>query len=225
MNCLLCGGSLKATLSFNWVLSWQRVQDNYLCSSCRREFVRIAGATCSGCGRRWPGMCPDCRQWQAKQAALLCNRALYVYNNAMRTYMQRYKFQGDYRLRRIFSDELQAALAKWYPRWQGWVYVPLPVDEVTWQTRGFNQVAGFLTGLSVKEVLMTIHSHHQKQSTKTRGARLQTPQPFQAKPTAARFSRVVLVDDVYTTGRTLYHAREALATVGVQHIRSVTLAR
>lgn len=94
MNCLLCGGSLKATLSFSWVLSWQRVQDNYLCSSCRREFVRIAGATCSGCGRRWPGMCPDCRQWQAKQAALLCNRALYVYNNAMRTYMQRYKFQG-----------------------------------------------------------------------------------------------------------------------------------
>ncbi|MFK5675956.1 ComF family protein [Ligilactobacillus sp. LYQ60] len=207
------------------MLSWQRIQDDYLCSACRKEFVRLTGSTCPGCGRKWPELCPDCRRWRTQQPSLLCNRALYAYNNAMRTYMQRYKFQGDYRLRRVFSDELQTALTKWYPRWQGWIYVPLPVDDITWQTRGFNQVVGFLSGIAIKEGLMMIPSCHQKQSTKTRTARLQTKQPFQAKPSAARFARVVLVDDVYTTGRTLYHARKALTAVGVQHIRSVTLAR
>lgn len=170
-------------------------------------------------------MCPDCRRWRVNQSSLLCNRALYAYNNAMRTYMQRYKFQGDYRLRRVFSDELQATLTRWYPRWQGWVYVPLPVDEATWQTRGFNQVTGFLSDIPVKEALTMVPACHRKQSTKPRVARLQTVQPFRAKTAAQRFSRVVLVDDVYTTGRTLYHARNALAGVGVRYIRSVTLAR
>lgn len=225
MNCLLCGCSLKTALSFRWVLSWQGVQDDYLCSSCRKEFVRISGPTCPGCGRRWPQLCPDCRRWRLHQSSLLCNRALYAYNSAMRTYMQRYKFQGDYRLRQVFSAELQTTLTQWYPRWRGWIYVPLPVDDATWQTRGFNQVVGFLPDITIKRGLTMIPSCHQKQSTKTRAARLQTNQPFQAKTSAARFSRVVLVDDVYTTGRTLYHAREALTAVGVRHVRSVTLAR
>lgn len=45
------------------------------------------------------------------------------------------------------------------------------------------------------------------QSSKTREQRLQTKQPFKLlQPSVVFGKRVVLVDDVYTTGRTLYHA-------------------
>ncbi|MDO4456609.1 MAG: hypothetical protein Q4B66_08000 [Ligilactobacillus agilis] len=36
---------------------------------------------------------------------------------------------------------------------------------------------------------------------------------------------MVLLDDVYTTGRTLYHARVVLKTHGAALVRSVTLSR
>ncbi len=36
----------------------------------------------------------------------LHHRGLYRYNEAMKEYMQRYKFNGDYRLRVVFQREL-----------------------------------------------------------------------------------------------------------------------
>ena len=40
-----------------------------------------------------------------------------------------------------------------------------------------------------------------------------------------RNQRVLLVDDVYTTGRTLFHAAELLYKNGAETVKSLTFAR
>lgn len=138
----------------------------------------------------------------------------------MKDFMAQYKFQGDYRLHRVFQDEFTQTVQKLKPT----LVVPIPATEHTMLTRGFNQAtelyAGELTNLLA-------HAHHDKtpQSAKDRQERLATPQPFvleESSPLVGQ--RIVLIDDIYTTGRTLYHAAELLRNQGCQEIVSVTLA-
>ncbi len=65
------------------------------------------------------------------------------------------------------------------------------------------------------------------QSEKSREERLQMTQPFELKVSKEKIrnQRVLLVDDVYTTGRTLFHAAELLYKNGAETVKSLTFAR
>nr|MCH9869498.1 hypothetical protein [Serratia marcescens] len=78
------------------------------------------------------------------------------------------------------------------------------------------------------EPLTVSGNHKVDQSSKTRVDRLQTTQPFEFKEgmePRIRGRRILLVDDVYTTGRTLYHASAQLKSAGAAAVFSMTLAR
>lgn len=93
-------------------------------------------------------------------------------------------------------------------------------------TRGFNQVKGLLGGCTITEVLVHQHKDKLAQSHKSRTERLATPQPFLLKNAARVLNeRVILVDDIYTTGRTLYHAAVLLKEAGASEVLSISLAR
>ncbi|WP_251944019.1 ComF family protein [Ligilactobacillus murinus] len=154
------------------------------------------------------------------------NKAFYVYAEPnMRAYFEAYKFQGDYRLRQIFVKTLQDHCKKYLHR--GWLVVVIPVDEQTLATRGFDQVVGFLPDIPKKMYLYHLKKFDRcPQSHKSRQERLATPQPFgYCGPADLERKNILLVDDIYTTGSTLYHARELLLAHNCGCVRSVTLAR
>ena len=159
---------------------------------------------------------------------LLNNQALYCYHNeAMRDYFEQYKFAGDYYLRKIFQAEFQQFIRQKYPQ-RKWKYCIIPVDRQTKASeRGFNQVEGLAAKLKNERWLRMDDARHRiKQSHKNRAERMQTQQPFILKsPAKVKNQFVVLIDDIYTTGRTLYHAQDLLLKAGAAEIRSVTLAR
>ena len=65
-----------------------------------------------------------------------------------------------------------------------------------------------------------------KQSHKDRAMRMKTKQPFEyVGPNNLSDKKILLVDDIYTTGRTLYHAKALLEDAGAKFVTSVTLAR
>ena len=64
-----------------------------------------------------------------------------------------------------------------------------------------------------------------KQSEKTRQERLQLKQPFKIREGLVIPRKVLLVDDVYTTGATLHLAAKALTEMGVEEVDSLTLFR
>lgn len=65
------------------------------------------------------------------------------------------------------------------------------------------------------------------QSQKARQDRMETPQPFKLVMGTERLrqQRVILVDDIYTTGRTMRHAADLIIENGAKSVTGLTLAR
>jgi len=223
-HCLLCHQVLQPQMTLAQFWRWQPLPVPVVCPRCEQQFERITAMHCPQCGRQQTGIavCHDCERWGEHP---LQNHAVYTYNDAMKAYMQQYKFQGDYALRRVMMGPLQQALAQ-----QDYeVLVPIPVNQETWQTRGFNQVTGWLQNQPFQQALLvTVDHKDQPQSAKTRQQRLLTQQPFSLAPNAAmvlKNKRILLLDDVYTTGRTLRHAAAQIYLGGAKAVTSLTLAR
>ena len=117
-----------------------------------------------------------------------------------------------------------------------WV-IPLPLSAERLQERGFNQawdLASVLarqsrTRAQADARLLLRLKHALPQSQLKRAARLTNVKgafqvdPLRAHELAGR--RVVLVDDVMTSGASLFSAAQALRDAGAAHITAVVLAR
>ena len=115
--------------------------------------------------------------------------------------------------------------------------IPVPLSPQRLQTRGFNQAwelctalarqAGTQARLDARLLLRTRHTRPQSQ-LKRKDRLANVKGAFQVDPLRAaelRGRRVVLVDDVMTSGASLYTAAQALRDAGATHITAAVLAR
>lgn len=112
------------------------------------------------------------------------------------------------------------------------IVLPVPLSTERLRARGFNQSALLAQRLSVSKThsrtLLRLHAT-EAQSTLPRAQRLRNLRgAFAVEPlhaAALHGQRVVLVDDVMTTGATLEAAALPLRQAGVAHITAIVLAR
>ena len=110
--------------------------------------------------------------------------------------------------------------------------LPLPLSTQRLQERGYNQALLLARALEpdkvASDVLLRI-LHTPPQSTLARKERLRSLQhAFAVDPlhaTRMRGKRVVLVDDVMTTGASLHAAAGVLRQAGASHVTALVLAR
>ncbi|WP_298730431.1 phosphoribosyltransferase family protein [uncultured Granulicatella sp.] len=170
-------------------------------------------------------VCLDCQKWhQVKGAVLLKNTALYAYDEAGRKFMELFKFVGDTRVTALVIKELRQELLGYQKK--GYVLCPLPSSEASLKKREFETIPTLVKQCSVTTVSLLEHiGSGKKQSEKTRQERLQLKQPFRVKEGVLIPKKVLLVDDVYTTGATIHLAAKALKEMGVEEVESLTLFR
>ncbi|MFC4811622.1 ComF family protein [Paenibacillus sp. GCM10023250] len=217
-----------------------------LCKRCIRSIPWIARVYCPVCGR--PERCPDCVR--RTRTAFVANRSAVRYDATIREWIALYKYSGHEALEPVLGEMLNAAChamqAEMSRHQRGMAFdgiVPVPVSGERLMERGFNQAARLAEYVASGQSLPCFDilrrtRHSEKQSHKTRGARLRdTRGLFEADAAAvasmaelvmrlraARASscppassanlpiRLLLIDDVYTTGSTVNACAQAIAS-------------
>ncbi|KRN45863.1 putative ComF operon protein 3 [Weissella viridescens] len=194
-----------------------------ICRTCKKRFERITGLKCRQCGRDVAevddNQCLDCRVWMKRTNGQIKHVSLYHYNEIMQHYFKYYKFQGGYHLSQLFCSEIQRTIRKMNVE----VVVPIPLSDVKYSARGFNQVEAWL-GTDYQQLLKRVHQTD-SQSKRTKWERINSSNPFSVSTHQPypKECRICLVDDIYTTGTTIRQAYEVIRQAGYRNICSLSL--
>lgn len=213
-TCLLCEQEFTPPVQFAQLFSFKPARKNKICLQCLKQFEKLADNRCSGCDKELSQgfMCSDCRNWQAIYGKnILHNHALYRYNSAFHDLMVAYKRRGDYVLREVLQDLCYDYLCKTNYDF----YVPVPTSPEHQSRRQFDTIFAIYADILPLTPLLIKQSGSHAQGEKNKEERLKTPQSFlidkniKIKENIVS-GKVLILDDIYTTGRTLYHARDCL---------------
>lgn len=216
--------------------------DGRFCQRCLDSISLITGPICICCGRPFvsqecePHLCWECIK-KPEKIAFSTARSFFVYKGALLDAIHMFKYNGKTSL----SKPLIAIMADSQHVFEktGLLFnshdliVPVPLHKKRLKERGFNQSLMLAKGLAgiynlpvdylnlkrIRETDPQINLKGEERVNNVRGA-------FAAEDTAAfKDKRVLLIDDVYTTGATVLECSRVLKKAGAKNIDVVTLAR
>lgn len=153
----------------------------------------------------------------------------YTKDGLVADMIHRIKYNGQYRLARKLGKLLGDHL-KSHKDLTGYCIVPVPIHKKRRMERGFNQSEELAKGirqsipLSVKNNLLVRTQYEKSQTAKDKYARAELlKQSFTLNSKEELPIKILLVDDVVTTGSTLESCVELLSQRGINNIAVATL--
>ena len=200
-----------------------------LCAACRSRLRRIGAPACARCGAPtlWP--VARCRECTRRRLAFSSARAAVAYAGPAKDLVAAWKEHGLRRAATQAADLLAHSVAR--PAADVIAYIP--PDPQRLLERGHHpaehlaRALGRTWGLDVERLLMRSRSAaaRPRQATLHRDERLRNARGAFAARLDRVPTRVLLVDDVYTTGATVNAGASALRAAGARRVEVVTFAR
>ncbi len=140
------------------------------------------------------------------------------------------KYRGNLALGEALASQMVDFLRSLH--WDADTMIPVPLGKNRLKERGYNQVAlvaeplAYLTGLvyspkalwKSRETRSQVGLNVSQRRDNVHGA-------YQADPKTVKGKTIVLMDDVATTGSTIFSCTEALLVAGARDVYAITIAR
>ena len=198
-----------------------------LCPACLAAIAYIGPPACPSCGGRTtrPGTCPVCRAYPNALDGIV---AATAFERPVRECIHALKYEGQRGYAAVLAAMARTALIR-LPVAD--VVVPVPLSRERLRDRGFNQsllIAQHLAGdaLPVLPGWLARTRDTPPQVGQDREARhANVADAFACPDPAVRGQRILLLDDVATTGATLDACARALRAAGVASVHALVVAR
>ncbi len=202
-----------------------------VCDACVARFAQPQ-PRCRRCAAPVPAGVAECGRCVRDPPPLDECRAAVAYEYPWSWLITQFKFHGQPEWAHTLATLLRSAPWVEHALEQADHVLPLPLAPARLAERGFNQallLARCLAPGKTRADLLLRIRHTAAQSALDREARRANVQgAFAVEPLLAstlRGQRVVLVDDVMTSGATIFSAAAVLRRAGVAHVTAVVVAR
>ncbi len=219
-SCLSCGKKM-------------RKQDIQFCRQCRKKLRLIAGPLCTCCGFLFSSgknhLCESCLKMSHHFSRA---RAVLLYNDISANIIKKFKYGKGREMLASFAA-LKEKSAVFDDIFSPDIIMPVPLHPKKLRFRGFNQSL-ILAEIFYKEQREKIDCHNlvriknTKAQTMLKGdeRRRNLINAFSlVHPDKVRARKIIVVDDVFTTGTTVNECSRVLLKAGATEVQVVTLAR
>lgn len=201
-----------------------------ICLECLGRLKILTPPWCMKCGKklREEGeYCADCRR---KVHVFQRGRALYEYESAALP-IYRFKYGGRQEYAEYFGGEMAEYLGDFIRSVQPDSLIPIPLHRKRKAVRGYNQ-AELLARAIGRRLEIPVDAKFLVREKNTVPLKYENPQErqnnlkkaFNIARNDVKLRRVILIDDIYTTGSTMDEAVRTLQAAGVREVWFIALA-
>lgn len=200
-----------------------------VCPECRDVFHPITENYCMKCGKpvkESEEYCGDCTE---KVREFRRGRGAFLYNMQMKQSLMKYKYYGSREYGRYYAWQICRYLGKEIRNWNPDLIVPVPLHRRKQRMRGFNQAAelakyiGKTMKIPVAEDVAVKKKETRSQKTLSAKERKRNLENAFEVKCALNGLKIVIIDDVYTTGSTVEALAVAMKEKGAAEVYFITL--
>lgn len=201
-----------------------------ICLECIGRLSLITPPWCMRCGRKLEEdgeYCGKCRG-----AAFVCvrGRALYRYSSAAEA-LYRFKYGGRREYAEYFGEQMAELLGDFIRQVGPDALIPIPLHRARKRKRGYNQAEllareiGKYTGIPVRTgLLLRVRNTQPLKRLNPAERQNNLKKAFKVAQNDVKLKKLILVDDIYTTGSTMEEAARTLKEAGAEEIYFLALA-
>ena len=200
------------------------------CSDCLSQVKVITGSLCAFCGNKTSDCSSVCPQCSSATVFFEGAASWAIYGGELREAIHALKYKQDMGLGEFFSTFLITLI-----RNRGWIFdlvLPVPISQDRRKERGYNQSELISSPIALHFQLP--HSSKTLIRIKDTGTQVNHSKierdlflndAFSANAATLKGRKVLLVDDIITTGSTINHCAKALKEAGASKVYAISIAK
>ena len=205
---------------------------HYLCDDCWEQIETLKPPWCRICGLpRWSAICADCHEHPPLFGRL---RAIAFYEPTLREAVHLMKYEKKQVISKHLNQLLRAHLPEDLASTGYDFLLPIPLHTNRLRQRGFNQAEQIAQGVAqawgvpvrtdilfrIRDTvpLSSLGSHEERLKNIAGAFEVRSPDSMQGQ-------KILLIDDIFTTGTTINEALKVLQVASPDRIDVLTLTR
>ncbi len=230
-RCLMCGVFTQTPPTT------ENLAQPSLCSTCWQQLSFITEPCCNTCAAPLSFDGEECRSCYGKVFEFDFARSALVYNDAAKKLITRFKHSGQTGYAQLFAPWMQTVMPNQTEQYDG--IIPVPLHFWRLFKRGYNQAALLAHGICLskksehtKKIVPVLEGalkrvrHTPSQGHRSAPDRVKNlEKALMADATLVAGKRLLLIDDVMTTGATLNECARVLKEAGAVQVDVLVLAR
>lgn len=203
--------------------------DHFICTACEGTFYQVQSPVCYLCGRPVRQDEEFCMNCQGRQFSYIHGFPVWIYNQPMKRSIAAFKYHGRREYAVYYGQEFVRMYGERLKQLSIQSLIPVPMYPIKQKTRGYNQAELFAEEIGKRlgicvcsDYLLRVRNTKPQKllDNRQRYANLQGAFAVDGKKRKcyAGLKKVVLVDDIYTTGSTAEICTRTLLQAGIEKV-------